>query len=78
MYDFNVKKISILDDILINMTIHTIKKIKPIGFQNLKDPKFKIDDIVRISKYKNTFAKGYIPNWKRFMKTNYKRQIEKD
>ena len=44
------------------MTIHTIKKIKPIGFQNLKDPKFKIDDIVRISKYKNTFAKGYIPN----------------
>ena len=44
------------------MTIHTIKKIKLIGFQNLKDPKFKIDDIVRISKYKNTFAKVYIPN----------------
>ena len=60
------------------MTIHTIKKIKLIGFQNLKDPKFKIDDIVRISKYKNTFAKVYIPNWKRFMKTIYKRQIEKD
>ena len=25
--------------------------------------KFKIGDIVRISKYKNIFAKGYVPNW---------------
>ena len=30
---------------------------------NDKDPKFKIGDIVRISKYKNNFAKGYSPNW---------------
>ena len=30
---------------------------------NGKDPKFKIGDIVRISKYKNIFAKGYVPNW---------------
>ena len=30
---------------------------------NDKDPKFKIDDHVRISKYKNIFAKGYTPNW---------------
>ena len=30
---------------------------------NNKDPKFKIGDIVRISKYKNIFAKGYVPNW---------------
>ena len=30
---------------------------------NDKDPKFKIGDIVRISKYKNIFAKGYVPNW---------------
>ena len=30
---------------------------------NDEDPKFKIDDIVRISKYKNIFAKGYVPNW---------------
>ena len=30
---------------------------------NDKDPKFKIGDHVRISKYKNIFAKGYIPNW---------------
>ena len=24
---------------------------------------FKIGDTVRISKYKNIFAKGYVPNW---------------
>ena len=30
---------------------------------NDKDPKFKVGDHVRISKYKNTFAKGYTPNW---------------
>ena len=30
---------------------------------NKKDPKFKVGDNVRISKYKNIFAKGYTPNW---------------
>ena len=30
---------------------------------NEKDPKFKIGDHVRISKYKNILAKGYTPNW---------------
>ena len=30
---------------------------------NDKNPKFKIGDHVRISKYKNIFAKGYMPNW---------------
>ena len=30
---------------------------------NAKDPKFKIGDHVRISKYKNIFAKGYATNW---------------
>ena len=30
---------------------------------NNKDPKFKVGDIVRISKYKNIFAKRYVPNW---------------
>ena len=30
---------------------------------NDKDPKFKVDYDVRISKYKNIFAKGYCPNW---------------
>ena len=29
---------------------------------NDKDPKSKIGDHVRISKYENIFAKGYIPN----------------
>ena len=30
---------------------------------NKKDPKFKVGDHVRSSKYKNAFAKGYNPNW---------------
>ena len=30
---------------------------------NDKDPKFKIGDIVRISKCKNIFAKSFAPNW---------------
>ena len=30
---------------------------------NKKDPKFKVGDHVRISKFKNVFAKGYTPNW---------------
>ena len=44
-------------------------KIKHIYWYIDKDPKFKIGDIAkyryfyRISKYKNIFAKGYVPNW---------------
>ena len=30
---------------------------------NNKDPKFKTGDYVRMSEYKNIFAKGYTPNW---------------
>ena len=30
---------------------------------NDDDPKFKVGDHVRISKYENLFAKGYTPNW---------------
>ena len=30
---------------------------------NEKDLKFKVGDCVRISKYKNIFAKGYTQNW---------------
>ena len=30
---------------------------------NENDPKFKVGDHVRISNYKNIFAKGYAPNW---------------
>ena len=34
-----------------------------IDEQNEKDIKFKVGDRVRISRYKNIFAKGYAPNW---------------
>ena len=30
---------------------------------NDKGPKFKVGDIIRISKYKNNFSKGNVPNW---------------
>ena len=30
---------------------------------NKESPKFKIGDNVRLSKYKNIFTKGYVPNW---------------
>ena len=36
-----------------------IESSKEIDYQ---DPKFKIGDMIRISKYKNIFAKGYVPN----------------
>ena len=40
-----------------NTCINTSKK------SYYKDPKFKVGDRVRISKYKSIFAKGYMPNW---------------
>ena len=57
-----------------NNTYHRTIKMKPIDVKdntyiniskevNDKDPKFKIGDHVRISKYKNVFAKGYTPDW---------------
>ena len=39
-----------------NTYIDSIKEV------NDKGPKFKVGDHVRISKYKNIFAKGYTPN----------------
>ena len=30
---------------------------------NDEDPKLKIGDLVKISKYKYVFAKGFVPNW---------------
>ena len=30
---------------------------------NYQDPKFQFGDTVRISKYKNILAKGYVSNW---------------
>ena len=64
-----------LDDIVneYNNTYRTIKMkptevkdntyIDSIKEVNDKDSKFKVGDHVRISKYKNIFAKGYSPNW---------------
>ena len=65
-----------LDDIVdeYNSTYQTTIKMKPIDVQdntyintdketNDKDPKSKVGDRVRTSKYKNIFAKGYTPNW---------------
>ena len=65
-----------LDDIVdkYNNTYHTTIKMKSIDVKdntyinidkeiNTKDPKFKVGGRVRISKYKNIFAKGYTPNW---------------
>ena len=46
-----------LTDVKDNTYINADKEI------NNKDPKFKVGDRVRISKYKNIFAKGYMPNW---------------
>ena len=65
-----------LDDLVneYNNKYHRTIKMKPIDVKdntyidfekevNDKDPKFKVDDHVRISKYKNVIAKGYTPNW---------------
>ena len=30
---------------------------------NLKAPKFKVNDIVKVTKYKNIFSKGYAGYW---------------
>ena len=57
-----------------NNTYHTTIKMKPIDVKdntyintnkeiNYKHPKFKVGEYVGISKYKNIFAKGYMPNW---------------
>ena len=65
-----------LDDIVkkYNNTVHRTIKIKPIDVKsdsyagyyknsNEKDTKFEGGDHVRISKYRNIFAKGYASNW---------------
>ena len=66
----------VLDDIVdkYNNTVHRTIKMKPIDVtddsyaehnkeSNKINPKFKVGDYVRVSKYKNIFAKGYVPNW---------------
>ena len=71
MHDFVIKKCFCwLDDIVnkYNNTHHSTIKIKPVDVKSCtfinsikeikdKDPKFKIGDIVRISKHENIFAK---------------------
>ena len=65
-----------LDDIVneYNNTYHKTIMMKPVDVKDNtyidfkkevtdKDPKFKVGDYVRISKYKNIFAKRYMPNW---------------
>ena len=66
----------VLDDIVneYNNTKHSTTKMKPIDVRdnnkrvyidehNEKSARFKVGDRVRISKFKNIFAKGYTPNW---------------
>ena len=65
----------VLDDVVnkYNDTKHSTIKMKTIDVKNNKrvyivghnekDSKFKVGDRVRISKFKNIFAKGYTPNW---------------
>ena len=65
-----------LDDIVNKHynTYHSTIKMKPVDVKsntyidsskeiNNKDPKIKGDENVRISKYKNIFAKSYTRNW---------------
>ena len=66
----------VLDDVVnkYNNTKHSTIKMKPIDVENNnkrvyidehneKDSRFKVGDRVRISKFKNIFAKEYAPNW---------------
>ena len=68
--------IDVLNDIVnkYNNMVHKTIKTKPIDVTvhsyveynkdfNKKDSKFKVGDHIRISKCKNIFAKGYVPNW---------------
>ena len=66
------KLVDIVDEY--NNTYHRAIKMKPVDVKdntyidfkneiNDRDPKFKVGDHVRISKYKNIFAKRYTPNW---------------
>ena len=66
----------VLEDLInkYNNTEHSTIEMKPIDVReinksvyidehNEKDSRFKVGDRVRISRYKNIFAKGYTPNW---------------
>ena len=74
MHDFSIKNVYVdkLDDMMNKCnTYHRKIKMKPVDDNtyidfdkevNDNDSKFKVDDHVRKSKYKNIFAKGYTPN----------------
>ena len=55
--------IHIIEQLRSNLLMLKIIHILILRKKLNKDPKFKVDDHVRISKYKNIFAKGYIANW---------------
>ena len=68
----------VLDDVVneYNNTKHNTIKMKPkdvkddnkrvyIDEHNKKSARYNVGDRVRISKFKNVFAKGYTPNWSR-------------
>ena len=56
-----------IDDMveIYNNKYHSAIKMKPVDVRSSTyvDFKCKVDGYVRISKYKNIFAKGYMPNW---------------
>ena len=77
-----------LDDIVgeYNNTYHKTIKMKPVDVKdntyidfkkevNDRDPKFKVGDHVRISKYKNIFTKGYTPNLSVFVISKIKNTV---
>ena len=79
-----------LDDIVnkYNNTYHKTIKIKPADVKhnayidfgkevNNKDPKFQVNDCVRISKCKNVFPKGYTPNGEEILGAFYQKDLQK-
>ena len=48
---------------IILLMLKIIRILIQIKKSKNRDPKLQVGDIVRISKHKNIFAKGYTPNW---------------
>ena len=60
-----IDKLDDIAHIYYNAYLRTTK-LKPVDVKSNtydKDSKFKIADIVRISKYKKKFDNGYVPDW---------------
>ena len=58
-----MKPIEVTDDYYAEYSRIKFNKNSMELHSNKKNPKFKVGDNVRISKYKNNFAKGYTLNW---------------